>query len=250
MSEFFTDVSPVRYEGPDTETDLAYRFYDPDRVVLGKRMEDQLRIAVAYWHSFAWAGSDVFSCTTYTVSNTGASSAALTAAVTGDFAVGSTSTCVTSPNLAPAGTCTVIVMHTPTGVGADAGVLTVSAPGVASVTGNISSNGISALERTSGNPAYGTTTVVGGGINRQFLFSNQANPATGLVTYTVTGANAADFDVTYDSCSGTSRPATASTCRIDVRFLPSATGARAGTLTLTDGTANKTAVVALTGTGS
>ncbi|MEA2009226.1 MAG: xylose isomerase, partial [Actinomycetota bacterium] len=45
MAEFFTDVSPVRYEGPDTETDLAYRFYDPDRVVLGKRMEDQLRIA-------------------------------------------------------------------------------------------------------------------------------------------------------------------------------------------------------------
>jgi xylose isomerase len=65
MSEFFTDVSPVRYEGPDTETDLAYRFYDPDRVVLGKRMEDQLRIAVAYWHSFAWPGSDVFGAGTF-----------------------------------------------------------------------------------------------------------------------------------------------------------------------------------------
>ncbi|MEA2010106.1 MAG: xylose isomerase [Actinomycetota bacterium] len=65
MAEFFTDVNPVRYEGPNTETDLAYRFYDPDRVVLGMRMEDQLRIAVAYWHSFAWPGSDVFGSGTF-----------------------------------------------------------------------------------------------------------------------------------------------------------------------------------------
>ncbi|MEA3501917.1 MAG: xylose isomerase [Actinomycetota bacterium] len=65
MSEFFVDVSPIRYEGPDTDTDLAYRFYDPDRIVLGKRMEDQLRIAVAYWHSFAWPGSDVFGAGTF-----------------------------------------------------------------------------------------------------------------------------------------------------------------------------------------
>ena len=65
MSEFFADVSPIRYEGPDTDTELAYRFYDPDRIVLGKRMEDQLRIAVAYWHSFAWPGSDVFGAGTF-----------------------------------------------------------------------------------------------------------------------------------------------------------------------------------------
>ncbi len=65
MSEFFADVSPIRYEGPNTDTDLAYRFYDPDRIVLGKRMEDQLRIAVAYWHSFAWPGSDVFGAGTF-----------------------------------------------------------------------------------------------------------------------------------------------------------------------------------------
>lgn len=65
MSEFFADVSPIKYEGPDTETDLAYRFYDPDRIVLGKRMEDHLRIAVAYWHSFAWPGSDVFGAGTF-----------------------------------------------------------------------------------------------------------------------------------------------------------------------------------------
>jgi xylose isomerase len=66
MAEFFTDVqSPIKYEGPDTTNELAYRYYDPDRVVLGKRMEDQLRMAVCYWHSFAWPGSDVFGSGTF-----------------------------------------------------------------------------------------------------------------------------------------------------------------------------------------
>jgi len=65
MTEFFTGVSPIRFEGPDTDTDLAYRVYDPDRIVMGKRMEDQLRIAVAYWHSFNWPGSDVFGAATF-----------------------------------------------------------------------------------------------------------------------------------------------------------------------------------------
>ena len=60
MTDFFPGVAPIEYEGPDATADLAYRVYDPDRVVLGKRMEDQLRIAVCYWHSFNWPGSDVF----------------------------------------------------------------------------------------------------------------------------------------------------------------------------------------------
>ena len=66
MAEFFTDVqSPIKYEGPDTTNELADRYYDPDRIVLGKRMEDQLRMAVCYWHSFAWPGSDVFGSGTF-----------------------------------------------------------------------------------------------------------------------------------------------------------------------------------------
>jgi xylose isomerase len=65
MAEFFTDVAPIRYEGPAATADLAYRVYEPDRVVLGKRMEDHLRIAVCYWHSFNWPGSDVFGSGTF-----------------------------------------------------------------------------------------------------------------------------------------------------------------------------------------
>ena len=62
MSEpFFTEVeSPIRYEGPDSDDPLAFRWYDADRVVAGRRMEDHLRFAVCYWHSFAWDGFDIF----------------------------------------------------------------------------------------------------------------------------------------------------------------------------------------------
>lgn len=57
---YFTGVERIRYEGPDSDTPLAYRWYDPDRMVLGRRMADHLRVAVCYWHSFCWPGSDPF----------------------------------------------------------------------------------------------------------------------------------------------------------------------------------------------
>ena len=61
MSEFFSTVSePIAYEGPSSDNPLAFRWYDKDRVVMGRTMEDQLRFAVCYWHSFAWPGNDVF----------------------------------------------------------------------------------------------------------------------------------------------------------------------------------------------
>jgi xylose isomerase len=64
--EFFEDVpEPIRFEGVDSDSPLAYRVYDKDRVVAGKRMEDHLRIAVCYWHSFNWPGSDVFGTGTF-----------------------------------------------------------------------------------------------------------------------------------------------------------------------------------------
>ena len=51
---------PVRFEGVDCDNPLAFRYYDKDRVVLGKRMEDHLRSAVCYWHTFCWDGTDIF----------------------------------------------------------------------------------------------------------------------------------------------------------------------------------------------
>jgi xylose isomerase len=64
-SGFFEIDRPIGYEGPDSANPLAFRWYQPDRVVLGKRMEDHLRFAVCYWHSFCWPGSDPFGGPTF-----------------------------------------------------------------------------------------------------------------------------------------------------------------------------------------
>lgn len=64
-SGFFGDLQPVRYEGPDSTNPLAFRHYNPDEIVLGKRLEDHLRFSVAYWHSFAWQGGDPFGGQTF-----------------------------------------------------------------------------------------------------------------------------------------------------------------------------------------
>jgi xylose isomerase len=56
----FSSFETVKYEGPSSKKALAYRWYDADRVVLGKPLKDHLRFAVAYWHSLGMAGGDPF----------------------------------------------------------------------------------------------------------------------------------------------------------------------------------------------
>ena len=65
MTDFFAGIDPVIYN-PAAATDaLAYRHYNADEVVAGRRMEDHLRFAVAWWHSFAWPGGDPFGGQTF-----------------------------------------------------------------------------------------------------------------------------------------------------------------------------------------
>ncbi|WP_187428818.1 Xylose isomerase [Roseobacter fucihabitans] len=65
MTDFFAGISPVTY-APDAPVDqLVYRHYNADEMVMGKRMEDHLRFAVAWWHSFAWPGGDPFGGQTF-----------------------------------------------------------------------------------------------------------------------------------------------------------------------------------------
>jgi len=61
---FFPGVGPIKFEGPDTDNPLAFRYYDENRVVAGKTMREHLRFAVAYWHSFCSNGSDPFGAPT------------------------------------------------------------------------------------------------------------------------------------------------------------------------------------------
>ena len=60
MTDYFKGIPAIKYEGPNSSNEFAFRHYNPDEVIMGKRMEDHLRFAVAYWHSFAYQGGDPF----------------------------------------------------------------------------------------------------------------------------------------------------------------------------------------------
>jgi xylose isomerase len=60
----FSQFPTIKYEGPGSDNPLAYRYYDANKVVLGKPLKDHLRFAVAYWHSLAMNGSDPFGAPT------------------------------------------------------------------------------------------------------------------------------------------------------------------------------------------
>jgi xylose isomerase len=63
---FFTEVTGrIPFGGLGSTDPLSFKVYEPDRLVLGTRMEDHLRVAVCYWHSFQWPGSDVFGTGTF-----------------------------------------------------------------------------------------------------------------------------------------------------------------------------------------
>jgi len=58
--EYFKGIGQVQYEGPESDNPLAFRWYDADKIVAGKKMRDHLRFACAYWHSFCGTGADPF----------------------------------------------------------------------------------------------------------------------------------------------------------------------------------------------
>ncbi|WP_018610270.1 xylose isomerase [Uliginosibacterium gangwonense] len=65
MSSYFEGISKIAYEGTNSENPLAFRWYNKDQKVFGKRMEDVLRFAVCYWHTFCWEGGDPFGGETF-----------------------------------------------------------------------------------------------------------------------------------------------------------------------------------------
>ena len=58
--EYFPEIGKISYEGQHSGNPLAFKWYNPDRQVGGRRMEEYLRFAVAYWHSFCNTGADPF----------------------------------------------------------------------------------------------------------------------------------------------------------------------------------------------
>jgi xylose isomerase len=64
MNPFFQEFDTVRFAGVGAKDELAYQWYDAEKIVLGRPLKDHLRFAVAYWHSLAMNGSDPFGAPT------------------------------------------------------------------------------------------------------------------------------------------------------------------------------------------
>ena len=60
MSDYFKKIDKIKFEGKDSENPLSFKFYDENKIVLGKSMKEQLRFATCYWHTFTWPGLDPF----------------------------------------------------------------------------------------------------------------------------------------------------------------------------------------------
>ncbi|MBQ8026595.1 MAG: hypothetical protein IJ261_00600 [Clostridia bacterium] len=60
MSEIFKGISKIQYEGAKSTNPLAFKFYDAEKIVMGKPMKDYLPFAMAWWHNLGAAGTDMF----------------------------------------------------------------------------------------------------------------------------------------------------------------------------------------------
>jgi xylose isomerase len=62
---FYSTRDAIPFEGPDAKSELAFRWYNPKQMVLGKSMAEHLRFAVCYWHTLCWPGLDPFGSETF-----------------------------------------------------------------------------------------------------------------------------------------------------------------------------------------
>ncbi|MBE6757194.1 MAG: xylose isomerase, partial [Ruminococcaceae bacterium] len=60
MSEIFKNIPPIQYKGADSTDPLAFKYYDAERVVMGRPMKEHLPFAMAWWHNLCAAGTDMF----------------------------------------------------------------------------------------------------------------------------------------------------------------------------------------------
>lgn len=64
--EYYPGIGKIEFEGKKSKNPLAFKWYNPNQVVSGKKMKDHLRFAIAYWHTFCGDGSDPFGKATHT----------------------------------------------------------------------------------------------------------------------------------------------------------------------------------------
>ena len=64
MSEFFKEIGKIPFEGKNSKNPLAFKYYDPDKVIDGKPMREHLKFALSWWHTMGGDGTDMFGCGT------------------------------------------------------------------------------------------------------------------------------------------------------------------------------------------
>lgn len=60
MKEYFEGIGKIKYEGPQSKNPLAFKYYNPNKKVMGKKMSEHLKFAMAWWHNLGAAGTDMF----------------------------------------------------------------------------------------------------------------------------------------------------------------------------------------------
>ncbi len=58
--QYFPQIGKIPFEGSGSKNPLAFHYYEPERIVLGKKMKDWLKFAMAWWHTLGQASSDQF----------------------------------------------------------------------------------------------------------------------------------------------------------------------------------------------
>jgi len=58
--EYFPQVGKIKFEGKDSKNPMAFHYYDAEKVVMGKKMKDWLKFAMAWWHTLGPASADQF----------------------------------------------------------------------------------------------------------------------------------------------------------------------------------------------
>ena len=189
-----------------------------------------------------------------TVTNTGTAAlhvsiVALAGTNSGDFII-SADTC-TGASVAVNATCAVSVTFTPSAAGARSATLTFTddaggSPQTVALSGTGTAAGIS-FNTTSlnyGNQGTGSTSAA-----QSVTVTNNGTASLHVTTVTLTGTNAGDFAKSADTCTGATIAANA-TCSVSVTFKPTATGARAASLSFADDAPSSPQTVALSGTGT
>ncbi|HMC00783.1 MAG TPA: xylose isomerase [Flavobacteriaceae bacterium] len=58
--EYFKGIGEIKFEGKESDNPLAFKYYNPEQVVAGRKMKDWFKFSVAYWHTFCGVGADPF----------------------------------------------------------------------------------------------------------------------------------------------------------------------------------------------